>query len=168
MSRCRQNFHDACEAGLNNQINMELHAMYCYTALAAYFERDDVALSNVAAYFRKNADEERSHAQALIDYLTKRGGRVRFSDIKAPPLVEFASVREAFEAALALERKVNSSLLDLHKTAEENSDPHMTDYLEGNFLNEQVDAIKELAGHVSNLDRVGLGLGEWHFDQSLS
>ncbi len=40
----------------------------------------------------------------------------------------------------------------------------MCDFIEGNFLTEQVEAIKELAGYVTNLKRVGPGLGEYQFD----
>ena len=167
MSRCRQNFHEASEAALNAQINMEFTAMYAYTAMAAHFDRDDVALSNVASFFRKSASEEKEHAEKLIDYQNKRGGRVTFKDIAVAEKTEFASVLEAFEAALALERRVNQSLLDLHKVASDNNDAQMTDFIEGNYLNEQVDAIKSLSDQVTNLQRVGTGLGEWHFNQSL-
>ena len=41
----------------------------------------------------------------------------------------------------------------------------MCDFIEGNYLHEQVDAIKELAGHCTNLKRVGPGHGEYHFDR---
>ena len=35
---------------------------------AAYFDRDDVALLGFAKRFRDNSDEEREHAQKLINY----------------------------------------------------------------------------------------------------
>ena len=42
----------------------------------------------------------------------------------------------------------------------------MADFLEGNYLAEQVEAIKELGDHITNLKRVGTGHGEYHFDRS--
>jgi len=39
----RQNYHQECEAGINKQVNMELHAHYVYLSMALYFDRDDVA-----------------------------------------------------------------------------------------------------------------------------
>ncbi len=33
MSKCRQNYHDETEAGINKQINIELFAHYSYLAL---------------------------------------------------------------------------------------------------------------------------------------
>ena len=39
------------------------------------------------------------------------------------------------------------------------------DFLEGEYLKEQVDAIKEISDHVTNLKRVGPGLGEYMYDK---
>lgn len=41
----------------------------------------------------------------------------------------------------------------------------MCDFIEGNFLTEQVEAIKEISGYITNLKRVGPGLGEYQFDR---
>merc|ERR1711879_1102608 len=83
-SKIRTNFHATSEAMINKQINMELHASYVYMSMAAYFERDDVALHGFAKRFRENSDEEREHAQKFIDYQNRRGGRVVFQDIAEP------------------------------------------------------------------------------------
>jgi ferritin heavy chain len=40
-----------------------------------------------------------------------------------------------------------------------------SDWLEANFLTEQVDSIKELSDYITNLKRVGPGLGEYMFDK---
>ena len=32
-SKCRQNYHEECEAAINKQINMELYASYSYLAM---------------------------------------------------------------------------------------------------------------------------------------
>lgn len=45
------------------------------------------------------------------------------------------------------------------------SDPHLADYLEAQFLDEQVKSIKEYADYITNLRRVGPGLGEYIFDR---
>ena len=41
----------------------------------------------------------------------------------------------------------------------------MADFIEGNYLHEQVEAIKEIGGYITNLKRVGPGHGEYHFDR---
>ena len=164
---CRQNWSPKCEAALNAQVNMELHAHYVYTTMAAYYDRDDVSLDGFRDFFAAAAAEEREHAQALMDYQNKRGGRNSFSDISACRKSEWATPIEAFEDALQLEKTVNESLLKLHKLAEEENDPQFCDYLEGEFLAEQVEAEKMLAGYLANLKMVGPGLGWWEFQGEL-
>jgi len=50
---------------------------------------------------------------------------------------------------------VNKSLLNLHKVAEENNDPQLCDFIESEYLEEQVEAIKKIADLVTQLNRVG-------------
>jgi ferritin heavy chain len=62
---------------------------------------------------------------------------------------------------------VNKSLLNLHKIADGQSDPQMCDFVESSYLGEQVEAIKKLADMVTQLNRVGEGLGVYLWDQQL-
>lgn len=161
----RQNYHEESEAGVNRQINLELYASYVYLSMAYHFDRDDVALNGFHKYFVKASDEEREHAQKLMKFQNQRGGRIKLQDVKCPDNSEWGSGLEAVTAALNLEKHVNQSLLDLHVVANKHEDAQMADFLEANFLTEQVEAIKELAGYVANLKRVGAGLGEYMFDK---
>lgn len=43
----------------------------------------------------------------------------------------------------------------------------MCDFIESEFLEEQVNAIKEISDHVTQLKRVGAGLGEYQYDKQL-
>lgn len=43
----------------------------------------------------------------------------------------------------------------------------MCDFIESEFLEEQVNAIKEISDHVTQLKRVGAGLGEYEYDKQL-
>lgn len=52
---------------------------------------------------------------------------------------------------------VNKSLLNLHKISDGNNDPQMCDFIEKEYLEEQVTAIKKLADMVTQLNRVGEG-----------
>ena len=100
-----------------------------------------------------------------MKFQNQRGGRIKLSDIKCPAVEDWGSGLEAMEEALALEKKVNQSLLDMHAVAAARNDSQMTDYIEGHFLTHQVESIKELGGYVTNLKRVGGGLGEYQFDK---
>jgi len=163
-SQIRQNYHVDCEAAINKQISIELHAHYVYMAMAQHFDRDDVALKGCHKFFKKSAEEEHEHAEKFMTYQNKRGGRVVLQKIDPPEKTSFASALEAMELALSLEKTVNQSLLDLHKIASNNNDPHLTNFLEDEYLDEQVESIKKIAAHVTNLKRCGPGLGEYLYD----
>ncbi|CAG5131492.1 unnamed protein product [Candidula unifasciata] len=169
VSQVRQNYHLESEAGVNRQINMELYASYCYLSMSYYFDRDDVALPGFAKFFKKSSDEEREHAEKLMKYQNKRGGRIVLQDVKKPECDEWGSGLEAMQVALQLEKSVNQSLLDLHKLCTSHEDAQMADFLETEYLEEQVKSIKEIGDHITNLKRVGTGLGEYLYDkESLS
>ncbi|CAG2115401.1 unnamed protein product, partial [Medioppia subpectinata] len=159
------NFHQDSEAGINKQINLELHASYVYEQLAWYFNRDDVALGGFHDTFKARADEERGHARKFMEYQNKRGGRVVLQDIQKPVKQDGWSPLEAIQASLQLEKTVNQALLDLQAIGNRTNDPEFTDFIESEFLHEQVDDIKKLSDHVTNLKRVGNGLGEYLFDK---
>ncbi|XP_023013088.1 ferritin, heavy subunit [Leptinotarsa decemlineata] len=166
-SQVRQNFEKDCENAINDQINVELNASYVYMAMAYHFYRDDVALMGFHKYFKEASEEEREHAYKLMEYLNKRGGRLILKDIKAPEKQEWESAQAAMIDALKLEKEVNERLLTLHSVASDHKDANLCDFLETHYLQEQVDAIKEIGDHITNLKRVGEGLGVFMFDQKL-
>lgn len=165
VSQVRQNYESDSEAGVNKQINLELYASYVYMSIAYYFDRDDVALPGFKKYFKKASDEEREHAELLMKFQNQRGGRIKLQDIKCPDRDEWGSCLDAVTTALNLEKEVNASLLRLHDVASAKNDSQMCDWIESHFLTEQVEAIKELGDHVTNLKRVGTGLGEYMYDK---
>ena len=68
------------------------------------------------------------------------------------------------EAALLLEKNLNQALLDLHGLASARRDPHICDFLENHFLDEEVKLIKKLRDRRTNLRRLAgpqAGLGEY-------
>ncbi|KAG7278735.1 hypothetical protein CRUP_008347 [Coryphaenoides rupestris] len=168
-SKIRQNYHQDCEAAVNRMVNLELYASYVYTSMAFYFDRDDVALPGFSHFFKENSHEEREHAEKLMSFQNKRGGKIFLQDIKVKPdRDEWGTGLDALEAALQLEKSVNQALLDLHKVASDHTDPHMCDFLETHYLGEQVEAIKKLAGYIANLQRMNTpqnGMAEYLFDK---
>ncbi|XP_056169068.1 ferritin-3, chloroplastic-like [Syzygium oleosum] len=170
-SLARQKFADECEAAINEQINVEYNVSYVYHALYAYFDRDNVALKGLAKFFKESSEEEREHAEKLMEYQNKRGGKVKLQSILMP-LSEYDHVEKgdalyAMELSLSLEKLNNEKLLNLHGVAERNHDVQLTDFVESEFLAEQVEAIKKISEYVAQLRRVGKGHGVWHFDQML-
>merc|ERR1711955_54319 len=158
VSKIRQNYHEDCEALINKQINMEFYASYVYLSMSSWFTRDDQALHGFAAHFKNESGEERAHGMKLMEYQTKRGGRVVFQDIAKPTTME---------AALELEKTVNQSLLDLHKVAGDKGDGHLCDFLESEYLNEQVEGIKAIGDLITKMKRAGDGLGLHLIDKEM-
>ncbi|CAL5328821.1 unnamed protein product [Camellia sinensis] len=71
------------------------------------------------------------------------------------------------ELALSLEKLTNEKLLSLHGVAAQNNDPQMTEFIEREFLAEQVEAIKKIADFVTQLRLVGKGHGMNQVSMSL-
>ncbi|CAK9162463.1 unnamed protein product [Ilex paraguariensis] len=170
-SLARQKYADESEAAINEQINVEYNVSYVYHAMFAYFDRDNVALKGLAKFFKESSEEERDHAEKLMEYQNKRGGKVKLQSILMP-LSEFDHAEKgdalhAMELALSLEKLTNEKLLNLHSVACRNNDAQLADFVESEYLTEQVDAIKKISEYVAQLRRVGKGHGVWHFDQKL-
>jgi len=164
MSQIRQHFHQECEAALNKQINIELHASYVYMSMAWYFNRDDVSMSGCHGFFKKSSDEERDHAEEIMKYQNMRGGKIILQPVEKPERDAWGSALDAMKAALEMEKNVNLTLLDLLRVAEKHNDAQMCDWIEDHFLKDSVESIKKLSDYVTNLARAGSGLGEFVFD----
>ena len=166
------NWNEACEKQVNEQINIEYWASYQYHLMWSYFDRSEVGLKNIADFFKKSSEEEREHAHKLMEYQNLRGGTVVLKTIPDVSLDYMKSINStsndlllSFEKALEMEQTVYKNLLKLHKVADENNDPQFTDFIEGTYLEEQVEALNTVSKYVSQLKRIGNdGHGLWNFD----
>ncbi|XP_059555513.1 ferritin heavy chain-like [Myotis daubentonii] len=163
-SQLRQNYHRDVEAAINHQI----YAFYIYLSVTYYFDRDDVALKNLAKYVLQQSHEKKEHAEKLMTLQNQRGGGISLQDIKKPDYDNRENQMNAMECASHLGKSVTQSLLELHKLATDKNDPHLCDFIETHYLNEQAKPTKELGGHVTSLYRVGApesGRTEYLFDK---
>ncbi|XP_039708022.1 ferritin heavy chain-like [Pteropus medius] len=164
----RQNYHPDCEAAINNQVNLELYASYVYESMAFHFDREDVALKHFGQFFLQQSSKERESAEKLLWLQNQRGGRIRLRNIRKPEPQEWENGLGAMECALSLEKRVNQSLLDLHRLATDKNDAHLCDFLTRHYLHEKVKFIKELGDHITNLRKMGspeAGLADYLFDK---
>merc|ERR1712014_283048 len=132
----------------------EYSISYLYHSMYAFFDRDNVGLPGFAEYFKHESEEERDHAEKLIEYQNKRGGRVVLGALMSP-ITEFDHEQKgealySMELALSLEKLNYEKLVDVHRVADE------------------AGAIKKVATYVSQLRRIGKGHAVWHFNQSLN
>ena len=71
---------------MNDQIQSEFHASSHYVAMAIYF--DEQGLPDLAQFFYRQAEEERTHAMKFVHFLLETGAKPLI-----PPVPE---VRNAF------------------------------------------------------------------------
>ena len=103
----------------------------------------------------------------LIKYQNMRGGRVVFQNISKPLEQEWKSAMHAVESSLELEQSVHKNLLEMHKIADGHGDAQLTDFIEGEYLKEQVEAEKEIGDLLTKMKRAGDGLGLHIIDKEL-
>ena len=145
------NWNTESEDFVNKQITLDYWASLQYHAISSYFSHHNIGLEKIAKYFNKCSLEEREHADKLIEYQNKRGGRVIIEDVTNinnefyDSNLDSSNLLQAFELALEMEQHVYQSLLELHKLAETHNDPALTDFIEGEYLTEQIDGINELS-----------------------
>ncbi|XP_053409936.1 ferritin light chain-like [Nycticebus coucang] len=167
-SQIRQNYSTNVEAAVNRLVNLHLRASYTNLSLGYYFDRDDVALKGVGHFFRELVEEKRKGSERLLKMQNQCGGHALFLDVQKPSQDEQGTTLDAMEAALALEKSLNQVLLDLHALGFARTDPHLCDFLESHFLDEEVKLLKKMGDHLTNLHRLAgpqAGLGEYLFER---
>eukprot|EP00884_Botryococcus_braunii_P005658 jgi/Botrbrau1/15093/Bobra.0255s0006.1 len=169
-SLARLNYHLDSESAVNEQINHEYTMSYVYHAMSNFFARDNVGLPGMAKFFRASSLEERTHAQMLMDFQSRRGGRVKLFTLASPD-TDYnhegkGEALHAMELALSLEKLNFDYLFRLHEIAESNKDPEMANFVE-EMLDEQAGGVRQVADYVSKLRRVGKGLGVYEFDKEI-
>ncbi|XP_064119438.1 soma ferritin-like isoform X1 [Macrobrachium nipponense] len=165
VSRCRHNFNDRTEAGINRQINFYMHSGYVYNSMAHYFGRCDIALPGFQKFFEQMATEQRERTEALMKYQNMRGGEVNLQQVTAPTTNDWGTGIDAMIQALELEKTINQELLELHMVAMQHDDVHAASFIQTIFLAPQVEKIFTISQYITNLERVGPGLGEYMFDK---
>lgn len=170
---------DKCVKSMKEQIKEEMKASLQYMAMAAYFSQDSVNRPGFAKHFFEAASEEREHGIKLIEQLLMRGKLTsgvgdlfRYTDLK-PTNLTWPSGNQALKDALILEATVTEKIRGVIKVCEDVNgvnDYHLVDYLTGVFLEEQYTGQRELAGMISQLEKMEAShgsLGEFLYDKKL-
>lgn len=190
-----------CAEQTEKQIEKEITASLKYLSYGAYFSQDDVNRPGFANFFFKAASEEREHAEKLIEYLSMRGRYFEDQDspiskLKIGELIKNSKEAKALGAlpehtpsgsagldalkhALAMEMAVTKSIQNLIIACEAEkvnaqetfNDYHFVDYLTGEFLTEQYQGKRDIAGKISTLSKMikssGAELADFLFDKKL-
>ena len=139
------------EASMNEQIGREFGASLQYVNIATYFDSD--SLPELAAFFYRQADEEKMHAMKFAHYIVEAGGQVRIPDV-AGPEHDFASAKEAAQAALNWEVEVTNQINALMDLAIEQNDHIAQDFLRW-FVSEQLEEVSTMDTLLQVITRAG-------------
>ncbi len=141
---------------LQGQIHNEFNAAQQYTAIAVWFDNEN--LPRLAKLFYVQAVEERNHAMALVQFMMDTGHHVEIPST-GEVRNEFSSPRELVELALEQEKEFAADFNTLMKAAREDDD-YTGEQLVGWFLKEQVEEINKMSTLIKIMDRANGNLFE--------
>ncbi|CAG0918330.1 unnamed protein product [Notodromas monacha] len=138
----------------------------------AFFNQGTVNRPGIADFFFKSASEERQHAMHFIKYLMMRGNHnvsLIVGDLR-PAKVAWKDALESFRDALDLEKSVTQKIQIVTMACNKVDDFTATDLLTTEFLNEQIQGLRDISGKIATLKSMTTkqpNLGEYLFDLSL-
>jgi bacterioferritin B len=136
---------------LKQQIRNEFTACQQYTAMAVWFDAQD--LPRLAAHFYRQAIEERSHAMMIVQYMLDRD-----IPVKIPGVDEvrntFDAPRELLALALEQEEAVTAQVKGLFTTARQEGDVLGEQFMLW-FVQEQVEEVASMKTLLTICDRAG-------------
>lgn len=134
---------------LNEQIGNEFAASQQYIAVAVHY--DDETLPQLAAFFYRQAVEERNHAMMMIQYLMDLGLPVKIPGVGAPS-GNFEDTVEPVRIALEQEKRVSDQIAGLSKLARDQGDYQSEQFLQW-FLKEQTEEVSTMSDLLRVVER---------------
>ena len=125
-------------AALNKQILHEQSNAHAYQAVSLYFGR--LNLHGLEAFMARQVEEERAHADKLIQHVRDRGGEVELRTVPAPK-ADFTSPLDAANAVRDQERATTEMIHRLYELARKESD-YALEVLLHWYITEQVEEEK--------------------------
>ena len=140
-----QRFVDA----LNAQLGREFGASQQYVAAAVHY--DASTLPRLAAFFYRQALEERGHAMMMVRYLLDAGAEATISGLEAPR-TEWSDPIEPIAMALDQERAVTGAIDELMTIARDERD-YASEQFVSWFVKEQVEEVSKMSGLLDVVER---------------
>jgi ferritin len=125
---------------LNEQIGHEFAASQQYVACAVHYDQD--TLPRLAAFFYRQAVEERNHAMMMVQYLLDAGVDPVVPGVEAPE-VRFDDIVAPVALALEQERRVSEQVTRLAAIAREEGDYASEQFMSW-FIKEQVEEVSSM------------------------
>jgi ferritin len=134
---------------LNDQIANEFAASMQYVGMAVYYDTE--TLPRLAAFFYRQAQEERDHAMMMVQYLIDVDDEVRIPDITAAQ-THFDDAIAPVRMALEQERRVGEEINALFKLARDSNEFRAEQFMQW-FVKEQVEEVALMSDLLSVVER---------------
>jgi bacterioferritin B len=141
----QSNFGEA----LNGQVANEFAAHQQYVAIAVYFDAE--TLPRLAAFFYRQAVEERNHAMMITQYLLDADLDVETPGVEAPE-IGFSDIVAPIELALAQEKRVTEQISALAARARDEGDYQGEQFMQW-FIKEQVEEVSTMSDLLKVVER---------------
>jgi ferritin len=126
---------------LHEQIGHEFAASQQYAAVAVFYEAE--TLPRLAAFFYRQAIEERNHAMMMVKYLLDADVDAQIPGVAAPQTT-FADVVAPVALALEQEKRVTGQINALASIAREQGDYTSEQFMQW-FIKEQVEEVSSMS-----------------------
>ena len=130
---------------LNNQVTNELFSANLYLSAASWCKVNH--FNGAAAWLYKHGKEERTHADAFMEFANEYGGCIEFQAIPRPA-TEFKDIREVFTLIAGHEDKVTAQINKIAELCLELKDQNTYTFVQ-KYCAEQ---LEEMAGAREHLD----------------
>jgi bacterioferritin B len=134
---------------LNEQIANEFAASQQYVGAAVYYDAE--TLPRLAAFFYRQALEEREHAMMMIRYLLDVDEEVRIPDIRSQQ-TRYDDGGSPVRMALEQERRVGEEIYALFELAREQKDYRAEQFMQW-FVKEQVEEVALMSDLLNVVER---------------
>jgi bacterioferritin B len=122
---------------LNEQVGNEFGAHQQYVAIAVHYDAE--TLPRLAAFYYRQAIEERNHAMMIVQYLLDADHPVAIPGVE-PPQVEFSDIVAPVQLALDQEKRVSEQINALAGQARAEGDYQGEQFMQW-FIKEQVEEV---------------------------
>jgi len=139
---------------LNEQVAHEFAAAQQYVAIAVHYDAE--TLPRLAAFFYRQAVEERNHAMMIVQFLLDADLPVTIPGVEAPR-TDFGTATEPVALALEQEKRVTGQIVALVGLAREEGQLVGEQFLHW-FLQEQREEVSSMSSLLTTVERAGENL----------
>ena len=142
---------------LNRQFNEEIYSSNLYLSLSSFLEA--MNYKGMAAWMRRQSEDERKHAMKLYDFMIDSGSRTLTTSLPAPP-TSWSSVLDAFSAAYRHEQKMSEHIGQMVNAAREADDHATYNFLQW-FVHKQAEeeaAFRDILGRMRIVEEDSQGM----------